>query len=306
MPTQNIPSYALYGEVFDSKGLPPINIERIQKRAQPNGWNIQPHHHENLLQLLFVEQKGGLTFFDGQQVEFKAPCFIVIPSETVHGFTFEPGIDGYVITIPQEQVEAALALVGGTDLSIIHKSAVIAAGNDRALLTHLKRLFEIVTFESRYAECYQENSSIHLVGSILILISRLRTAMEEDDLSPANRKTELVERFRTLVNKASTSTLTVNDYAEQLGITPSHLRRISHEVIGQSPLAVVNKRLIVVAQRELAYSTMSVQQIAYMLGFDDAAYFSRFFKKQTRQTPSDFREFIRNVGTTELPPAQRA
>lgn len=306
MPTQNIPSYALYGEVFDSKGLPPINIERIQKRAQPNGWNIQPHQHENLLQLLFVEQKGGLTFFDGQQVEFKAPCFIVIPSETVHGFTFEPGIDGYVITIPQEQVEAALALVGGTDLSIIHKSAVIAGGKDRTVLNHLKTLFETVTFESRYAERYQENSSIHLVGSILILISRLRTALVGDDLSPANRKTDLVERFRTLVNRASTSNLSVDAYAEQLGITASHLRRLCHEVIGQSPLSVVNKRLIVVAQRELAYSTMSVQQIAFMLGFDDSAYFSRFFKKQTGQTPSDFRDYIRQVGTTELPEASSA
>lgn len=296
---QNIPSYALYGETFDSKGLPPINIERIQKRAQPNGWNIQPHQHENLLQLLYVEEKGGLTFFDGHQAAFEAPCFVVIPSETVHGFTFEPGIDGYVITIPQEQVEASLSLVRGTDLSIIHKGAVIPGGEDKAVLNHLKMLFETVSFESRYAERYEENASIQLVGSILILISRLRTAQKSEAFSPASRKTDLLERFRTLVNKSSTSSLSVNNYAEQLGITPSHLRRICQELIGQSPLSVVNKRLIIVAQRELAYSTMSVQQIAFMLGFDDSAYFSRFFKKQTGKTPSNFRDYIRSEGNSK-------
>ena len=292
----NIPSYALYGEVFDSKGLPPVNIERIQKRAQPNGWNIQPHQHENLLQFLFVERKGGVTFFDGQQVGFDAPCFIVIPSGIVHGFTFDEGIDGYVITIPQEQVEAALPISGNSVASILHKGSVIAGGSDSLLLAHLKELCEVVIFESRFAERYLNNASIHLVASIFVLISRLAENQQADENVSANRKTDLVERFRTLVNKSSTSALSVNDYAEKLGVTPSHLRRLSHEVLGQSPLSVINKRLIVVAQRELAYSTMSVQQIAYMLGFDDSAYFSRFFKKHSGKTPSQFREFIRTVG----------
>lgn len=293
----NIPSYALYGEVFDSKGLPPVNIERIQKRAQPNGWNIQPHQHENLLQFLYVEKKGGVTFFDGQQVGFDAPCFIIIPSGIVHGFTFDEGIDGYVITIPQEQVEAALPMSGNSVSTILHRGSVIEGGGDRSLLAHLKELFEVVIFESRFAERYLANASIHIVTSILVLISRLSDNQKSDENISTNRKTDLVERFRTLVNKSSTSALSVNDYAEKLGVTPSHLRRLCHEVLGQSPLSVINKRLIIVAQRELAYSTMSVQQIAYMLGFDDSAYFSRFFKKHSDKTPSQFREFIRTVGT---------
>ncbi|WP_313329399.1 helix-turn-helix domain-containing protein, partial [Stutzerimonas balearica] len=51
----------------------------------------------------------------------------------------------------------------------------------------------------------------------------------------------------------------------------------------------VNERLAREAQRQLAYTDLDVQQIARDLGFADAAYFSRFFRKQAGVTPSAFR-----------------
>ena len=84
----------------------------------------------------------------------------------------------------------------------------------------------------------------------------------------------------------------VEEYASALGMSSGQLRRICQEVLEMSPLQIINSRLIHIAQRDLAYSSLSVQQIAYVLGFQDAAYFSRFFRKFTGLTPTILREKV--------------
>ena len=67
------------------------------------------------------------------------------------------------------------------------------------------------------------------------------------------------------------------ELAERIGITPTQLNRVCRQVLGHSALDVLHARLALEAQRDLAYTTMSVKQIGLDLGFDDAAYFTRFF-----------------------------
>lgn len=56
-----------------------------------------------------------------------------------------------------------------------------------------------------------------------------------------------------------------------------------------TPMAVINARLVLEAKRELAHSRQSIKAIAHDLGFSDVGYFSRFFRKHTRLSPSEFR-----------------
>ena len=81
----------------------------------------------------------------------------------------------------------------------------------------------------------------------------------------------------------------ITDLACTLGITPTQLNRVCHQVLGHSALGVLHGRLVPEAQRDLAYTTRSIQQIGGGLGFADAGYFSRFFQRQTGHTPSAWR-----------------
>jgi len=65
---------------------------------------------------------------------------------------------------------------------------------------------------------------------------------------------------------------------------------VCREVQGKSALAAINARLLLEAERDLVYTFIGVKEIALSLGFSDAAYFSRFFSKQERCTPIQFRE----------------
>jgi AraC family transcriptional activator of pobA len=67
------------------------------------------------------------------------------------------------------------------------------------------------------------------------------------------------------------------------------LNRVCRRVLGHSALAVLHARICLEAQRELAYTTLSIKHVAYKLGFSDAGYFTRFFERKAGVTPSIWR-----------------
>ena len=75
----------------------------------------------------------------------------------------------------------------------------------------------------------------------------------------------------------------------QVGVTVGQLSRLCREVLGKSSLQVINDRLIQEAQRELVYTALPIKQLASELGFEDDAYFSRFFRKHMGMTPKAYR-----------------
>ncbi|MBR9884455.1 MAG: helix-turn-helix domain-containing protein [Oceanospirillales bacterium] len=288
-----IPSYALYGETPEQRWFESIHYEPISRRAKHYEWKIDPHQHEALVQLLYVQKERGVVHLDGSSVEFTAPCFILIPAQTVHGFDMGAGIDGSVVTAAQRPLESIISTALPSLADMFDKPLVLALPDTRRLHTTLQTLFSLVEQETLIASESDQSAANMLLVSLLLQIRRVDQSRHAPNPVHGTRKAEQVDRFRTLVNNNLGSLKTVDAYAAQLGITAGQLRRICQEVLGQTPLSIINARIIHVAQRDIVYSTMSIQQVAYSLGYDDAAYFSRFFRKHTGLTPSEFRERVR-------------
>jgi AraC family transcriptional activator of pobA len=78
-------------------------------------------------------------------------------------------------------------------------------------------------------------------------------------------------------------------YADALGVSPTHLSRVSRALTGLPASGVVDQRLMREARRLLAYTSMSITTVAYALGFDDPAHFSRAFNRLFGCSPRAFR-----------------
>jgi AraC family transcriptional regulator, transcriptional activator of pobA len=59
---------------------------------------------------------------------------------------------------------------------------------------------------------------------------------------------------------------------------------------GMTTSQAINNRLIIEAKRDLSFSSKSIEEIGFDLGFDNQLYFSRFFKKLASSTPQNFRK----------------
>jgi AraC-like DNA-binding protein len=81
-------------------------------------------------------------------------------------------------------------------------------------------------------------------------------------------------------------------YAARLHITKSYLRKCCQKAIGISPMGCIQVRLMLEACALLARPGLSIQEVAWMLGFDDPVYFARFFKRQGGLPPGAYRKIV--------------
>lgn len=100
----------------------------------------------------------------------------------------------------------------------------------------------------------------------------------------------LENHFRDLVGGKCDRIYQVQDYAQAQHLHPSYFSTVIKRKTGKSVTTWIAEKVIAEAQAMLARTPDSVQEIAFRLGFKDAAHFSRFFKKHTDISPSGFRQ----------------
>jgi AraC-like DNA-binding protein len=122
---------------------------------------------------------------------------------------------------------------------------------------------------------------------LLVLLNRWYTAHygEPADASP----NLFVERFRRLVERDFARRHRVADYANQLGITPGHLNTLCRSHTQRSAGAMIRARIMLEARKLLLYSDLSAAAVGEKLGFDDPAYFTRFFRREAGCVPTRLR-----------------
>lgn len=125
------------------------------------------------------------------------------------------------------------------------------------------------------------------------IIHSVRMKKEHHSLKEAS-ETKLFKDFSVLVDQNFRKLHSVTDYAQRLGVSPKSLTKHFQKIGIQTPSDYIKQRLITEAKRQLIYSGETVKQIAYDLGFNDAAYFTRFFKKIELQSPLQFKKSHKN------------
>ena len=300
---KSIPRFALYGTQGQPDWIDLVHFERIPDRARLFDWEISPHVHDALIQVLVPRKGGGSVLIDGTAWALKPPCVVVVPARCVHGFRFTPGTDGAVVTAAQRPLEAVAKAIAPELLETIRRPAVFRVDPKGRHAKALRPLVDAIERESATHAPGQAAAGVSLLMALFVQIARLgegaaagvgadgdRSGVET---AARSRLDDRVLRFQALLDAQFRAQRAVSHYAQALGVTAGQLTRLCRAGLGLSTLAAINARVVHEAQRELAYSSLSIKQIAAELGFDDDAYFGRFFKKQTGHRPTEFRALAR-------------
>lgn len=105
----------------------------------------------------------------------------------------------------------------------------------------------------------------------------------------AGKPSCVVRRFQEMIDAKPRAGLPIGHYAAVLGISESRLTAHCRRHTGRSPLQIISACLVREAKQRMVSTGSSTSEIAFSLGFRDPAYFSRFFRLQTGQTPTEFR-----------------
>lgn len=285
-PAAAIRTFSLFGE---SAALPDVlHCETIAARSALHAWELAPHRHDRLHQLLLVRRGGGIAHLEGAGLALRAGQLVNVPRGDVHAFRFEPGTEGWVLSLPDELLDAVLA--GAAEVrAALAKAAVVRA--DAAI----RRTMAAISAEH---DGRAPARALVLRGAAAMLLGHAARAL---DAAPAGAarlaESNLVRRFESLLEQRFRQQWKVADYARALAVTPTHLSRLVRAATGAGAARWIDARTMREARRLLIYTPQRIASIADALGFADAAYFSRVFARVEGMPPRRFRERAQRGGT---------
>ena len=137
----------------------------------------------------------------------------------------------------------------------------------------------------------EQSSNLHDIVLKRFIITCTRIARARFGVGQENERTfDVVRRFYVLVDQHFREKKQVQDYADMLCRSPKTLSNLFSACGLPSPLRIIHERIGAEARRLLLYTRKSAKEISAILGFEDLAAFSRFFKKMTGESVSEYRK----------------
>ncbi|MEX3773545.1 helix-turn-helix domain-containing protein [Pseudomonas sp. MYb118] len=284
----SIPVFKLYGESLDWPTPDLLHCETISTRSREHQWEIKPHRHADLCQLLFVFKGQAELEIEGQRTQLSEPTLLVLPPLSVHGYRFSEDVEGVVVTLAAPLVAHLQAQLGHS-INALALADSYPAGPDSA---YLDSLFNALQAEYTRQQPAREMLMHSLVSVILVWVSRQALQRRSATQRP-QRTREYLNGFIQLVEETYRQHVKVEDLAHRLGISVSHLNSTCRELAGQPALQIVHERQLLEAKRLLTYTSMTIYEMSDVLGFSDPTNFTRLFRRRVGISPKTFRDRLK-------------
>lgn len=203
------------------------------------------------------------------------------------------------------QYKEASSNVQGIGLSISDELFSLAIGNSipKAFDGHLRHFQLHLQPDEReyldqlhlmlYSHLRQPDGSsqvtLHLLSAFLWYVDHLWSRHEQTHRENQSREQRLFTDFIQLVSEFAPEHHTIDFYASRLCITPRYMSTIVRQVSGKSAKQWIDDALVTRIKIELKHTDKSVARICDEMNFPNPSFLTKFFKRMTGQTPSQFR-----------------
>ena len=277
---------------YQPSGDYPLDLEifpmsDLRRRASPE--ELRKTHRYAFYQMICVTTGRCTQVVDFQPVRCERASLLLVRPQQAHNFGPDVAWEGWMILF---RPEFALPASGSDGLNV--------AADIDALPTHLALSPAELKIVSHTLS--QMRGDVKLEGAktdinallryqLYALLTRLGLARKRQ-IASVQGSTYVLQRFRrfeALVEKNFVRWKDVASYARKLGCTEKSLTRGALTAAGVSAKTFIASRINLEAKRLLAHTDQPITTISINLGFDDPSNFIKFFKRETRCTPAEFR-----------------
>lgn len=234
--------------------------------------------------MFIIQQKGLFNWeldFSEVVLEGAALCFVT-PGQ-VHCYLSNGNGEGWLVFADTAFVAKPYREIFDT---FLHSQQLVQVQNDDAIFSMTAILEKLLEEEDMPLKKALVNS---LTDTVIGMFASRMIQSQNLIHTLGSQKYKIETKFRQLIKTRYKDCKLVKDYAALLNITPLYLNEVIKEVSGFAASYWIQQELVLEAKRLLYYTDLDIKEIAYELGYEDHAYFSRFFKKITGMTASAFR-----------------
>ncbi|MBQ8939309.1 MAG: AraC family transcriptional regulator [Paludibacteraceae bacterium] len=248
--------------------------------------NLPAEYFSPCYTLQFVTKGGFQASINNQDYNLQAnDGYLIIPDFFMR--RLEPTsehMELYVMSISRKfmmemNLQFPLALISHV---YIHPVWHMSAQKIQGVIHYFDLLREVIETQNRTATMYLVNSFFHfLAGDI---------ANTKQNVPSFSRNEEITGRFLHLVDAHCDRHHNLDWYAEQLCLTTRYVANTVKETLGMTASSCIEFALTRRAKTLLCTTTLSIQEIADRLGFQNQSHFGTFFKRHTDLSPAAFRK----------------
>ncbi len=269
----------LYGEGAPAQTPFRFHCETLFSRSSLHRFEINLHRHESFLQILFFTGGEGDTTLESEVMPIRPPAVVIAPPGFEHGFRFSRDIAGMILTLIPAALSPAAQAVARQHL----KRPMLLALEEEPARQNIMECFTAIWNE--YSSSHSGRDAM-MEGQITTLIVQLSRIVQQTVPDKGSSRFDLL---LGLIARHLRDNRNAEFYADQLGISQTHLNRLVRQQCGTSLQRLIAQRQLEIAKQELLFTSSTVQMVASGLGFSDPAYFSRFFTRETGTTPRTWR-----------------
>lgn len=269
---------------FEHRAKPTVGLEvfRLQQLFARSDLDELGHHLETpqrpAFHTVYVGLRGsGQLVVDFTPVPLGANRLVFVASGRVQQFVVDRSLDAWMLL-----VEPSLAIgVGHNALSPAWTEPSIAVPKDehQELLAIVDQL---VAEQSRALDAHQPELLASMFRTLLLRCERLH-----GDGPPPHAAA--LARFFTLLDRDFATTRSVAGYARGVGFSPRRLGELLVAHTGKSTKQLIAERVLLEVKRALAFTDVTIKQLAADTGFDEPTNLVKFFRLHTGLTPLEFR-----------------
>ncbi|MGY6650128.1 helix-turn-helix domain-containing protein [Wenyingzhuangia sp. IMCC45574] len=250
------------------------------------------NHQINFYLLLFITSGTGTHSIDFKEYDYKKGTVLSIRKDQIHKFhELNKETEGYVLLFTNdflihffEKQEVARSLQIFNEL--------ITSPKIQLDETQFSKIYTLTQEIEKEFITIKDEHSIGIIRSFLHIVFRVlfRVKSKDDNLTSQKKYLSKFLDFQKLVEAECFTTKKVNDYADKLGVSTKTLNNITHEIIHKSAKQFIDEVVLTQIKRLLINTNLSVKEIGYTSGFEEPTNLYKFFKRQTKTTPENFRK----------------
>ncbi|NMM49909.1 helix-turn-helix domain-containing protein [Marinigracilibium pacificum] len=249
-----------------------------------------PHNHD--FEELLIGIEGELEhFIDFQSEVIKAPYVSFVTKGKVHRVVPRK-VNGKCLLWGIRFKSELLPDLTFYLYSLFHNSANIEV-NDTRCFKRFVNICELIDEELK-----QENPELsivqHLLRALFMMVETEKNKSQDINQNDSDHNVTF-SNFLQILEENYRRQEGVEFYAEKLFMSSRNLNIISQKILQQSVSEIIETRKLIEAKNLLASTDMNISEIAYEIGYNEKAYFSKVFKKKSGQTPSEFRKEMRKL-----------